>query len=876
MGTSVRDEILGFIQGLSYWQKYLSAFLIGTLTNSSRKEVITQAAQYFLSENDLLEEPLEEMELSIPAAINSEQKTNHRTGKLVSVSNLKNIAAVRENQVLQINKTGITAIFGVTGVGKSSYARVMNDAFISRGDVNVIGNIFDPDRSGKPEAIFTFNNDNGKEYSLKYPEETNSAEFRQYATFDSKAVRVHIDSNNELHVTPKGFDFFENLASLVSETNQYIQNLINNKQKENIFPRHFPEDSEIKNSITNLSQDSDLEPIKEMGSFDEKDEKLLQEKEKELARLKIDDPAKKKKLNQDIINEIEELKKYIEKMSSTFSQENIEKAKKRIERRKELLAEVKNSGIQKFNDSNFKGIGSETWKKFISAGKDFLELQEQSWNEGASCPYCRQDLTLAASKLIKNYETYLKSESERELKNSDEEIAKLIHSFKSLEILNQNSKDKASRWLSEEKDKSVVNERIKEILSHYSQVKETLVNNLENRSWSDLDCKNFEIDWEALYATLKKESDSLNFEEIEREKKKLNIRIISLKHKKILKKLLPEIEKFISNMSWLEKCKTAQNKIRTHQITSFSKKLYEDHVTNLYREKFKKECLELNVRNHPELRQRGEIGKTKRSYTIGNNTKPSNILSEGEQRAVALADFFTEIKISKIDGGLIFDDPVASQDHERKELIAQKLVQEASSRQIIVFTHDLAFYSDLTNAANDKNIPIKYHWINSLGINDSGIIHSNCKRDFERDYIEPNIAKNALDKAKNTENPKEIHKHLKDGFDALRTTYEAFFTSKILNHVITRFDRKIKYSEIDQIYAPRKYLNKISKKLEYLSKNISAHLQADMDNLVITCEMLAQEVNEYKKMYDEYIREKKHEKKSSGIKSDSNAPSINK
>ena len=851
MGRSVHNDILSYIKECPYWQKYLYAYLTGKLTVSSREEAIKTAVQYFLSKKDILSEPLEEIELTISAAINLDKKTNPEINKFVSISNLKNIAAIRENQKLPINESGITAIFGATGAGKSSYARVMNDAFISRGDINVIGNVFDPDRTGEPEATFTFKDNKGEEYELAYPDKKNSTEFKEYATFDSTAVEFHIDSDNEPHVTPKGFDLLRNFAILVSDTSQHIQTLIKGKTKENVFYRHFPENSEIKATIVNLDAGSNIDDIEKMASFNEKDAELIKQKDQELAKLKVDDPAEKIQLHRDITTEVEEIKKFMEKMSSVFSQENIEKVKKQIEQRIKLISEISHSGTKKFSNQRLKGVGSPDWKKFIDAGNIFSSLQEKPWNKDDPCPYCHQDLTLTALKLIQDYEIYLKSNAEMELKKSDEYILERTEVLQNLEILSSGSNSKAMHWLNQSNNRNIINIEIQKSLPYYSYLKNTLIKILTDKTWHNLEFKDFEFDWKTVDKNLKEEKETFNSEKIEKKKKELDTQITNLKHRKILKELIPEIKTFVNDMIWINKCQVAQSKIRTNAITNFSKQLHEEHVTNLYREQFEKECSKLNVKS-PELKQVGQTGNTKRSYTVGNNTTPSNVLSEGEQRAVALADFFTEIKISKINGGLIFDDPAASQDCERKDLIARKLVQEALSRQVIVFTHDSAFLCDLTNACSEKNVNIIYHYMSKNDFTDAGIIHAECKPGFEKSYIKPEIAQDYLNEATIAEDPEYKRRCLMDGYSALRTSYEAFLIITVFKSAITRFNRIIKYHAIGEIHAPPETLNKISNKLNSLSRNISGHLRTDVDSYFITPFMLEEEITEYKKMCREY------------------------
>jgi wobble nucleotide-excising tRNase len=90
---------------------------------------------------------------------------------------------------------------------------------------------------------------------------------------------------------------------------------------------------------------------------------------------------------------------------------------------------------------------------------------------------------------------------------------------------------------------------------------------------------------------------------------------------------------------------------------------------------------------------------------------PAAILSEGEQRAVAIADFLTEISLNPANAGIVLDDPVTSQDHQRKECIARRLVREATARQVVIFTHDLVFLTMLAEAASRQSVDILTHWV---------------------------------------------------------------------------------------------------------------------------------------------------------------------
>src|SRR5690606_1714122 len=112
------------------------------------------------------------------------------------------------------------------------------------------------------------------------------------------------------------------------------------------------------------------------------------------------------------------------------------------------------------------------------------------------------------------------------------------------------------------------------------------------------------------------------------------------------------------------------------------KELFAVVVGDSYRASFETECQGLKCDLPVEMQTSGQKGKTVRSLTMTGGVSPEKILSEGEQRAIALADFLAEVNSNPANAGVVLDDPVTSQDHERKGLIAKRLVDEAGKRQV--------------------------------------------------------------------------------------------------------------------------------------------------------------------------------------------------
>lgn len=81
------------------------------------------------------------------------------------------------------------------------------------------------------------------------------------------------------------------------------------------------------------------------------------------------------------------------------------------------------------------------------------------------------------------------------------------------------------------------------------------------------------------------------------------------------------------------------------------------------------------------------------------------VLSDGEQRALSTAFFLAELRVGANRSAIVLDDPVTSLDQTRREYVARRLVREARSRQVIVFTHDLAFLLLLQEQARLDDVP---------------------------------------------------------------------------------------------------------------------------------------------------------------------------
>ena len=143
------------------------------------------------------------------------------------------------------------------------------------------------------------------------------------------------------------------------------------------------------------------------------------------------------------------------------------------------------------------------------------------------------------------------------------------------------------------------------------------------------------------------------------------------------------------------------------QLTVQSKLASEDLVNKNFQTLFAEECALLRA-PRVALRFQGRSGQAQRKKAVV-SYKPSEVLSEGEQKVLALADFLAESRMRGTKAPLIFDDPVTSLDYRRLDEVAARIQNLAETHQVVVLTHNIMFASALMAARQNKKLRTKVY-----------------------------------------------------------------------------------------------------------------------------------------------------------------------
>lgn len=170
-----------------------------------------------------------------------------------------------------------------------------------------------------------------------------------------------------------------------------------------------------------------------------------------------------------------------------------------------------------------------------------------------------------------------------------------------------------------------------------------------------------------------------------------------------------------------------------------------------------------------------------------------DILSEGEQRAIAIATFLAEVSLGKGLGGVVFDDPVSSLDHRRRWHVAKRLAREALTRQVIVFTHDIYFLCILQQHAADIGLDLDPQCIRKsaagFGVQSDRVPFDAMPTTKRIGALRDMLARATAAKKRDDD---ESHTRLtRDAYFNLRLAWERAIEEVLLFGTVTRFEEGI-------------------------------------------------------------------------------------
>lgn len=793
---SILQEILVWTQGLPAWQSDAVARLLakGKLTADDQDDLfaLLKLAHGIPDPKGREPKPLTADQIPAPVKVST-------SIELLAMKNLRHVNAIAENQRLPFSVAGMTVIYGDNGSGKSGYSRVLKRACRARDQMEAIHpNAHLPaDKAGVPEAAFEISVD-GVAQDVQWTQgKTAPPELSAFAIFDSRCARAYLDSEDDFSYVPYGLDVFEALAKACTQLKAMIETEQAQSSVDLSAFAPLQGDTMVGKLITSLSARTTQAQIDALARLTP--EELAQHGELGKS-LKENNPKEKAAQLRLRARRVAAIATNAANKATLVSQAVVTKLHGLADSYRTAQATA-TLAAEKFKEGEnlLPGTGGEVWRELFDAARKFAvdshpDKTFPDLGADAPCPLCQQPLAEGATRLLR-FEAFIQQEAE---KNSQARRTALYAEYKPFiaQSLTLNLDDVTFGEI-EALDAQLAadtkafeplliarQEAIKTaVLSHqWDGVAQDLVNPAP-RLQALADKLNAEV------ATLEKASDEKARAALQKQFAELDARA---RLRQVRDAVVTAVGK-LNHQAILTRCLSA---VKTNAISLKASDMAEKVVSKELAEALNREFKILGVGTlSVTLQSRADRGKAlhKLKLELPQSRSPGDILSEGEQRAVAIGSFLAEVGLSGGKGGIVFDDPVSSLDHRRRERVAKRLATEAAHRQVVVFTHDIYFLCLLVEEAKSAGVAISTQ---SLIRRPEGFGVADPELPFEGKSASKRIGalkaqQQSIAKLHKDGEEQEHRRQTVDAYFRLRMAWERAVEEVLLREVILRFRKGV-------------------------------------------------------------------------------------
>ncbi|MHB1667239.1 AAA family ATPase [Thiomonas sp.] len=706
---SILQEILAWTQGLPTWQSDAVARLLAkqTLTADDLDDLfaLLKMAHGIPDPKDRKPKPLTADQIPVPVKV-----TTHV--ELRAMKNMRHVNAIAENQHLPFSAAGMTIIYGDNGSGKSGYSRVLKRACRARDQMEAIhpnANL-PAGKAGAPEAAFEIAVDGVAKDAHWTQGKAAPPELSSFAIFDARCARAYLDSEDDFSYVPYGLDVFEGLAKVCKQLKTSIDAEHAQSAVDLTAFAPLQGDTPVGKLIASLSAKTTKVQIDTLATLTP--EELAQHVALDKS-LKENNPKEKAAQLRLRARRIAAIATNATNKGALVDQAVVAKLRGLADSYRTAQAAAALAAKQFKEDENLlPGTGGEAWRELFDAARKFAveshpDKAFPDLGAEAPCPLCQQPLAEGAARMLR-FEAFIQQEAE---KTSQARRTALYAEYKPFiaQILTLNLDDVTHGEIEILDPQLAADAKAFEPL--LTERQEAIKAAVLSHQWDGIDqvLVNPAARLQALADKLNAEAETLEKASDEKARAVLQKQFGELDARVRLSQVRDAVVTAVTKLSHQAKLVQCLSAVKTNAISLKASELAEKVVSKELADALNREFKALGVGTlRVSLQSRADRGKAlhKLKLELPQSRSPSDILSEGEQRAVAIGSFLAEVGLSGGKGGIVFDDPVSSLDHRRRERVAKRLAIEAAQRQVIVFTHDIYFLCLLAEEAKLAGVPI--------------------------------------------------------------------------------------------------------------------------------------------------------------------------
>ena len=636
--------------------------------------------------------------------------------RLISIATTEHVNALASDHPLTFEPNGLTIVYGDNGSGKSGYARLLKRITRSRHQEEVLSDVFRDTALEKPTARLSVRIGDQDE-AIAWPEPTRS-ELQRMLFYDGACRDAYIAAESDFPYRPSALVVMDGLISAcVAVRSRIDARLYENARSAAPLPvvGHEVKITKAGKFLEQLSGSTPVDSLEELISRFDGSPETIDELKAEEALLRNADTSKERQSLTRQAEKLNALHKHIEKLHAVLGDDGLAALR---ESRDEIKALQKTANLlaQSFEAEPLPGVGSSPWKALWESARRFSEERaypDRSFpvvEDESRCVLCQQTLDSEGRDRLSRFEMFVKDDTQTQLDKArrfheaqTENLSKLVISPEAV----------ASNQQDLEPTHTDLITGFRALLDRYEKAREQTRDALSGTERLALPS----IESTAILAQLTEaEKRARELAEDLGDPKVVRQRLATATAKRQELEFLQQIKnsreaiiKEIARLKEREALEAAKTAAATGPITNKILELSEESITDVVRDTFTRETERLRLERVTIARTRATKGALlHQPKLVGarQEVKLPWVFSEGEQTALGFAAFFTEAHLDGSKSALILDDPVTSLDHIRRGLVAARLAVLAANRQVIMFTHDMAFVADLKREASGGGVSI--------------------------------------------------------------------------------------------------------------------------------------------------------------------------
>lgn len=726
---------------------------------------------------------------------------------LRQVHGVRHVNALAPDQRLTLHRVGLTIVYGDNGSGKSGYARILKRACrarISGRGEEIIPDIYEA-QPGTPSATIEYaisGQNRSCAWQLGQPADT---ALSAVSVFDSRTANIHVDETNDVAYTPLPLKLLGALAQLcksVKDKLAFEKTQLQAQTPQSIKAPTCSPTSKVGQLLARLAANTDPTAVEALAT-------LARAEQDRLAQLTADlagDPSRAARQIAALKAKVEGHVVRLEGLIAAIGNDSAAELRRlaTVSKAARRAAEAASGAL--FAGESLPHIGSDVWQSLWESARAYSveaaypERDFPVTDADSVCVLCQQELSPQAADRLNRFEAFVRDDSQQRADAAraayDAAVVAFAESGLTLTALRaivETVRDE----LRQDALATEVRRATLQAMWRHRQI---------SRRHADpaavIDAGVVALPRQALagqVADLEARGEVLVAEADSPARAALIAERTELADRQWLNGIKADVLAQIERLKQIKALETAQRDAATNRITNKSTEVAQALVTDALRAQFAREVASFEIAGLAvELRQQNSVQGVPR-FKVALTRKPTasvgQVLSEGEHRCVALAAFMAELATTENKSGIVFDDPVSSLDHMHREAVAKRLIAEAANRQVIVFTHDLAFLFELDRAAKEVD-PTPQVAISSInrGSDKAGFCRSEPPFKARRVADITTSLTNQLANERyhfDQGNEDEWRKSVKSIAGALRDTWE-IAVEEVVGHVIRRLSNEVK------------------------------------------------------------------------------------